>query len=131
MPSCLVAALQCPVPAALVGDAIIKVATMIKNLARMGLMLALCAPSLAAGNAAAGAKKNSMCVGCHGIEGYRTAYPEVYSVPKIGGQNAPYIESALKGYKSGSRKHPTMSAVVAQLSEQDIADLAAFYAAQK
>lgn len=91
----------------------------------------LSAPALYAqgmqGRAAEGAKKNSMCEGCHGIEGWRTAYPKVYSVPKIGGQHASYIVAALKGYKSGARSHPTMDAVAASLSEQDMADLAAYY----
>ncbi|WP_269532907.1 cytochrome c [Chitinimonas sp. BJYL2] len=85
----------------------------------------------ATGNAQAGAKKNSMCLGCHGIPGYKTAYPTVYNVPKIGGQHADYIAAALQGYKTGSRKHPTMTAIAAQLSEQDIADLAAYYAGKQ
>lgn len=70
-----------------------------------------------------------MCVGCHNIPGYKTAFPSVYSVPKLDGQHAPYIVSALKAYKSGERKHPSMRAVAAGLSDQDMADLAAFYAA--
>ncbi|MBI1394780.1 MAG: c-type cytochrome [Betaproteobacteria bacterium] len=81
----------------------------------------------AEGNAAAGETKTEMCAGCHGIEGYRTAYPDVYSVPKLGGQNAPYIVSALKAYKSGDRTHPTMRGIAATLSDQDMADIAAFY----
>ncbi|MGI9047518.1 MAG: c-type cytochrome [Burkholderiales bacterium] len=79
------------------------------------------------GRAAEGARKNSACAGCHGIEGWRTAYPKVYSVPKIGGQHASYIVAALKAYKSGARSHPTMDAIAASLSEQDMADLAAYY----
>lgn len=82
----------------------------------------------AEGNAAAGSEKNSMCAGCHGIPGYKTAFPEVYSVPKIGGQHAAYIVSALQAYKSGERAHPSMRAIAATLSEQDMADLAAYYA---
>ncbi|QDQ27536.1 cytochrome c [Chitinimonas arctica] len=98
----------------------------------LGLMMALpLAASAAAGDPTAGAKKNSMCVGCHGIPGYHTAYPEVYRVPKIGGQHADYLASALQAYRTGARKHPSMVAVAAQLSDQDIADLAAFYAAKK
>jgi cytochrome c553 len=91
---------------------------------------ALCAavPAKAAeGNAEAGKKKDSMCQGCHGIPDYRTAFPAVYSVPKIGGQHAAYIVKALQEYKSGARGHPTMKAIAATLSEQDMADLAAFY----
>lgn len=72
-----------------------------------------------------------MCIGCHGIPGYHTAFPEVYSVPKIGGQHPQYIAAALQEYKNGSRKHPTMTGIAAQLSDQDIQDLAAYYSAQK
>ncbi|HKE39021.1 MAG TPA: cytochrome c [Casimicrobiaceae bacterium] len=80
-----------------------------------------------AGNAAAGAQKNQMCQGCHGIVGWRTAFPEVYKVPKIGGQYAAYIVKALQEYKSGERTHPSMRAIAASLSDQDMADLAAYY----
>ena len=68
-----------------------------------------------------------MCQGCHGIVGWRTAYPEVYKVPKIAGQHAPYIIAALKEYQSGSRGHPSMKAIAASLSEADMADIAAYY----
>ena len=81
----------------------------------------------AGGNADAGRHKSSMCVGCHNIPGYKTAFPVVYSVPKLDGQHALYIVSALKAYKSGERLHPSMRAVAASLSDQDMADLAAFY----
>jgi cytochrome c553 len=92
------------------------------------VLAAAAAPLCAAeGNAAAGAEKNSMCAGCHGIPGYKTAFPEVYSVPKIGGQHAAYIVKALQAYKSGERTHPSMRAIAATLSEQDMADLAAYY----
>ena len=92
----------------------------------------LCTPTpgtAADGNAAAGKLKDSMCQGCHGIPDYRTAFPAVYSVPKIAGQHAAYIVKALQAYKSGERWHPTMAAIAASLSEQDMADLAAFYSA--
>ncbi len=82
----------------------------------------------AEGNAGSGQKKTQMCEGCHGIEGFRTAYPEVYMVPKLGGQSANYIVAALKAYKSGDRNHPSMRAIAGSLSEQDMADLAAYYA---
>jgi cytochrome c553 len=81
------------------------------------------------GNAAAGSQKIEMCIGCHGITGWRTAYPEVYHVPKLGGQHAPYITQALKEYRAGERAHPSMRAIAATLSDQDIADLAAYYSA--
>lgn len=80
------------------------------------------------GNAEAGAKKNSMCIGCHGIPEYKTAFPVLYRVPKIAGQSEAYMVSALKAYKSGERSHPSMKAISASLSDQDMADLAAFYA---
>ena len=81
------------------------------------------------GDPLAGARKTQMCAGCHGIDGWRTAYPEVYSVPKIGGQHAAYIVKALQAYKSGERSHPSMKAIAATLSDQDMADLAAYYGA--
>jgi len=87
----------------------------------------LAAPLHAEGDAAAGKNKTAMCAGCHGIAGFRTAYPETYRVPKLGGQNAGYIVNALKAYKAGDRQHPTMKAIAASLSEQDMADLAAYY----
>jgi cytochrome c553 len=68
------------------------------------------------------------CHGCHGIENYKNAYP-TYNVPKLGGQNATYMVNALKAYASGERSHPTMHAHAASLSEQDYADIAAFFAA--
>ena len=80
------------------------------------------------GDAARGATLNATCIGCHGIPGYQASFPEVYRVPAISGQNAKYIIAALEAYKKGERKHPTMHAVAASLSEQDIADLAAYYA---
>ena len=82
----------------------------------------------AEGNAGNGQKKTQMCEGCHGIAGFRTAYPEVYNVPKLGGQSANYIVAALKAYKTGDRSHPSMRAIAGSLSEQDMADLAAYYA---
>jgi cytochrome c553 len=80
-----------------------------------------------AGDAAAGAQKIEMCIGCHGIVGWRTAFPEVYKVPKIGGQHEAYIVRALQAYRAGERSHPSMKAIAATLSDKDIADLAAYY----
>ena len=79
------------------------------------------------GDAKAAENKVAMCIGCHGIVGYKASFPEVYQVPKISGQNAKFIEAALHAYKKGERKHPTMRAIADPLSDQDIADLAAFY----
>src|SRR4051794_29632098 len=73
--------------------------------------------------------KAAMCYGCHGIIGYQASFPQVYKVPKIAGQNAKYIAAALDAYRKGDRKHPTMRAVAGSLTDQDIADLAAFYEA--
>ena len=72
-----------------------------------------------------------MCIGCHGIDGYRTAFPEVYKVPLIAGQNPGYLVNALKAYRSGERAHPTMKAISASLSDDDMADLAAYYGNRK
>jgi cytochrome c553 len=81
------------------------------------------------GDATAGEHKIAMCVGCHGIKGYQASFPEVYKVPMIAGQGAGYIVSALSAYKKGDRKHPTMRGIATSLSEQDMADLAAYYEA--
>lgn len=82
------------------------------------------------GNAEAGQKKADMCIGCHGIPGYQNAFPEVHKVPMISGQSDKYIIAALTAYKSGERKHPSMRGIAGSLTEQDMADLAAFYSAQ-
>lgn len=84
----------------------------------------------AEGDAAAGKEKTRMCTGCHGIAGYKAAFPEVYSVPKLGGQHAAYIVKALQAYKSGERGNPTMKAIADGLSDKDMADLGAYYAAE-
>ncbi|MEP7327773.1 MAG: cytochrome c [Betaproteobacteria bacterium] len=92
--------------------------------------VALPAPPAAAalvGDATRGSQKVQMCQGCHGIEGWRTAYPEVYRVPRIAGQHAAYLAAALKEYRSGNRSHPSMLAIAATLSDQDIVDIAAYY----
>ena len=83
------------------------------------------------GNAKAAENKIAMCIGCHGIPGYKATFPEVYQVPMIGGQSAKYIESALKAYQKGERKNPSMRGIAGSLSDQDMADLAAYYAQQK
>src|ERR1700681_1981416 len=90
--------------------------------------LLLSAAAWADGDPAHGKARAQMCEGCHGIADYRTAYPEVYPVPRIGGQQAGYIVKTLQDYKTGARKHPTMRGIAATLSDQDIADLAAYYA---
>jgi len=80
-----------------------------------------------AGNAQRGANLASTCLGCHGIEGYRNAYPD-YAVPRLSGQQAQYLASALEEYKSDARQYPTMHLQALSLSDQDIADVAAYLA---
>jgi len=92
------------------------------------VLLAVTLPVQAAGDPKAGQLKTSMCAGCHGIPGWRTAYPSVYSVPKLGGQHADYIVAALKAYKTGERDHPSMKGIAGSLSDQDMEDIAAYYA---
>ncbi len=89
------------------------------------------APQEIVGNAQRGKIKVAACIGCHGIPGYKADFPTVYSVPMLGGQNAKYIESALKAYQKGERRFPTMIATARSLSDQDIADVAAYYSAQR
>ncbi|ARP85704.1 c-type cytochrome [Bordetella genomosp. 9] len=109
--------------------------TVMRKTSLLAIMVscAIVAPAHAAdgaqgGNAQAGKGKVSMCIGCHGIPDYKTAFPEVYRVPMIAGQNAKYIENALNAYKKGERSHPSMDAIAGSLSDQDIADIAAYYA---
>lgn len=82
------------------------------------------------GNADTGRTLTYTCQGCHGIEGYKNAYPS-FKVPKIGGQSADYLANALIEYRNGNRKHPTMQAQAQSFSDQDIADIAAFLSTVK
>lgn len=94
--------------------------------AAFGLLAA--APATAAdGDAEAGQWKAITCMGCHGIEGYANVYP-TYRVPKIGGQHPQYLVEALKAYRAGMRAHKTMQAQAASLSDQDMLDIAAYFA---
>lgn len=88
------------------------------------------APAAITGNAEKGRQLTYTCQGCHGISGYKNAYPN-YHVPKIGGQSAEYLVSALTEYRKGERKHPTMQAQSQSFSDQDIADIAAFLSSLK
>jgi cytochrome c553 len=92
--------------------------------------LVLSTSAWAGGDAVRGRNRAQMCEGCHGIADYRNGYPQVYPVPKIGEQQAAYIAKALQDYKSGASKHPTMRSIAATLSDQDMADLAAYYAGE-
>jgi cytochrome c553 len=67
------------------------------------------------------------CIGCHGIEGYKASFPNIYSVPKISGQSQKYLENALQAYRKGERSHPTMKAIAGALTDADITALAAYY----
>lgn len=102
----------------------------------LGIVLFVLAPSALAqavapaGDAEAAKSKISMCTGCHGIPGYKTVYPQVYHVPMITGQQPVYLVKALQAYKSGARNHPSMRGVAQSLSDQDMADVAAYYAGQ-
>jgi cytochrome c553 len=82
------------------------------------------------GNPDTGRTLTYTCQGCHGIEGYKNAYPS-FKVPKIGGQSAEYLANALTEYRTGNRKHPTMQAQAQSFSDQDIADIAAFLSTVK
>ena len=94
----------------------------------LGLGFAARAQEAKPGDVAAGEKKIAMCEGCHNLPRYQASFPEIYKVPMIAGQNAKYIASALAAYRKGERKHPTMRAIAGSLSDQDIADVAAYYA---
>ena len=74
---------------------------------------------------------HAMCIGCHGIPGYKTAFPDVYHVPKIAGQQPAYLVAALKAYKTGERSHPSMRGIAASLSEEDMKKLADYYGGAK
>ena len=91
------------------------------------LALAGAVSAAQAQDVAAGEKKATMCIGCHGIPDYRASYPEIHKVPMISGQGAKYIVSALTAYKKGDRKHPTMRGMAGSLSDTDMADLGAYY----
>lgn len=80
------------------------------------------------GDAKKGEGKVAMCIGCHGINRYQASFPEVYKVPMIGAQGEKYLAAALHAYQKGDRKHPSMRGIGDGLSDQDIADVAAYYA---
>ena len=88
------------------------------------------APPALVGNVEQGRTLAYTCQGCHGITGYKNAYPS-FKVPLIGGQSAEYLAQALHEYRDGTRKHPTMQAQAQSFSDQDIADIAAFLSTLK
>jgi cytochrome c553 len=97
------------------------------GLALLALAATLPAGVMADGDPAAGKIKAFTCMGCHGIPGYNNVYP-TYKVPKLGGQHAQYLVAALQAYKNGQRSHQTMQAQAQTLSEQDMQDIAAYFA---
>ena len=88
------------------------------------------APAAVTGDAVRGKGLAYTCRGCHGVTGYKNAYPS-YHVPKLGGQSEAYLHNALLEYRGNKRKHPTMQAQAQSFSEQDIADIAAYLASIK
>ncbi len=93
-------------------------------------LLAMSSHAFAAGDVARGENRGETCLGCHGVASYTNVYP-TYKVPKLGGQHPEYMVAALKGYRSGERSHGTMRAQAANLSDQDIEDIAAYFASLK
>jgi len=102
---------------------IIKIKTTL--LAAILLIGSASSPAVAEGDAANGETLAYTCLGCHGVDGYRNAYPS-YRVPRLGGQKAAYLVAAIKGYRAGTRAHPTMAAHASSLSDQQIDDVAAY-----
>lgn len=96
----------------------------------LGLGLPLGGTALAAGDPVAGKAKATTCLGCHGVPGYTNVYP-TYRVPKLGGQHAQYLVAAMQAYQAGQRGHATMHAQVNNLSEQDMADIAAWFSGSR
>jgi len=99
--------------------------SILSALVALALLPAL--PAIAAGDPVAGKAKSSMCGGCHEIPGLKSVFPTVYAIPKIINQKPEYIEYALQQYRSGERSHPSMASMGMTLTDEDIADLAAYY----
>jgi len=99
------------------------------RLAAPFLMATLSLPAVAqdvpVGDPGAGSEKAYTCLGCHGVEHYVNVYPS-YHVPRIAGQHAEYLTAALQAYRAGTRSHQTMQANAGLLTDQDIADIAAW-----
>ena len=98
-----------------------------RTAATLAIAVLMAQPAVAEGDLEAGKEIAYSCLGCHGIDGYRNAYPS-YRVPKLGGQQQTYIEIALKGYRDGMRTHPTMAGQASSLSDKDISDVSAYLA---
>jgi len=102
--------------------------TIVRTVVAAATLSAVALAAHAQGNVEAGKQKAEMCIGCHGIPGYQNSFPEIHKVPKISGQTAQYIVASLSAYKKGDRKHPSMRGIAGSLSDEDMADLGAFYA---
>ncbi|TNF51910.1 MAG: cytochrome c4 [Burkholderiales bacterium] len=102
--------------------------TIVRTVVAAATLSAVAVAAHAQGNVEAGKQKAEMCIGCHGIPGYQNSFPEIHKVPKISGQTAEYIVASLKAYRKGDRKHPSMRGIAGSLSDEDMADLGAFYA---
>lgn len=89
-------------------------------------LLATQTPIAVGANIAEGKRKSASCQACHGVDGNSPSA----EFPKLAGQHADYLKMALMDYKTGVRKNPIMSGFAAPLSEQDMADLAAYFASQ-
>jgi len=101
--------------------------TIVRTVVAAATLATAAVAAQAQGDVEAGKQKAEMCIGCHGIPGYQNSFPEIHKVPKISGQSAQYIVASLNAYKKGDRKHPSMRGIAGSLSEQDMADLGAFY----
>lgn len=106
-----------------------KISLTLVALASLSAAVASAQAPAAKGDPAAGRQKAiAICSGCHGIPGTKTGFPEVYHVPKIGGQSEAYLVAALKAYRAGERYNATMKALASSLTEKEMADIAAYYA---
>ena len=102
--------------------------TLLKTAVASATFAAVGAQAQLVGDINAGLARAAMCIGCHGIPDYRNSFPQIHRVPMISGQSEQYILAALQAYQKGERRHPTMRGIAGGLSEQDMANLAAFYA---
>ena len=100
--------------------------TVVRTSLIAGLLLASTQIAIAEGDPVAGRKKSETCLGCHAAPNFENTYP-MYRVPKVGGQHPEYLTAALKAYRDGLRSHKTMQANASNLSDQDIADIAAYF----
>ncbi|OYD24243.1 c-type cytochrome [Oceanimonas baumannii] len=95
-----------------------------KLMTAAAVMAMLSAPAFAAGNAEAGKAKSAVCAACHGADGI--SQMDIY--PNLAGQKAAYLVKQLKAFKGGERNDPMMAPMAMPLSDQDMEDLAAYYA---